>query len=333
MDSDRKKILRYKYNVANPNILWSRQQGGSPFWKSVTWALNATKTLYRWKIGNGDHISFWHDIWAGNCSLKVRFWNLFDICNQQDCTVSQVWNGTSLRLSFRRCVDNNGTDEWNNLTDFINFFCITNVHDTPIWELESNGIYSVRSFYRFINFGGVVSPFGDSLWKTLCPRNIHVFLWLCLYNKILTRDNVAKRKHLDDLTCLFCNEPESIQHIFFECINVDVIWTTIADFFHCSRMLCFHDVASLWKLNKKEKLLNMTIAASLWSVWTLRNEFCFQGRTWRGLGCILVKLRGILQQWSALCDAAQVTILKNFLAVLDRRREELLRIAWSRDRN
>ncbi|KAI4978394.1 hypothetical protein ZWY2020_015147 [Hordeum vulgare] len=59
VDSDWKKILRYKYNVANPNILWSRQQGGSPFWKSVTWALNATRTLYRWKSGNGDHISFW----------------------------------------------------------------------------------------------------------------------------------------------------------------------------------------------------------------------------------------------------------------------------------
>uniref|UniRef100_A0A8I6WLN0 Reverse transcriptase domain-containing protein n=1 Tax=Hordeum vulgare subsp. vulgare TaxID=112509 RepID=A0A8I6WLN0_HORVV len=207
VDSDWKKILRYKYIVSNPNILWSRQQGSSPFWKSVTWALNATRTSYKWEIGNGDNINFWHDIWAGDCSLKVRFWNLFEICNQQDCTVSQVWNGTSLRLSFRRCVDNSGMDNWNNLIDFIKGFCMTDLHDKPIWELEPNGIYSVRSFYKFINFGGVVSPIGDSLWKTLCPQNIHVFLWLCLYNKILTRDNVAKRKHLDDLTCLFCNEP------------------------------------------------------------------------------------------------------------------------------
>ncbi|KAI4969040.1 hypothetical protein ZWY2020_046370 [Hordeum vulgare] len=49
---------------------------------------------------------------------------------------------------------------------------------------------------------GSIPRDGNTLWKILCPQNIHVFLWLCLYNKILTRDNVAKRKKVDDLTCL-----------------------------------------------------------------------------------------------------------------------------------
>ncbi|KAI4974330.1 hypothetical protein ZWY2020_047610 [Hordeum vulgare] len=91
-DSDWKKLLVFKYNVDNPNIFWSRQQGGSPVWKSISWALQAARNFYEWKIGNGSNIRFWHDKWAGDCSLKVIFWGLFEICNQQDCVVSQVWD-------------------------------------------------------------------------------------------------------------------------------------------------------------------------------------------------------------------------------------------------
>ncbi|XP_044968191.1 WAG22 antigen-like [Hordeum vulgare subsp. vulgare] len=53
-----------------------------------------------------------------------------------------------------------------------------------------------------------------------------------------------------------------------------------------------------------------------------------QGRTWRGLGCVLVKLRGILQLWMVLCDTAQMDVLKRFILLLDKHRGELLRIAW-----
>ncbi|KAI4969564.1 hypothetical protein ZWY2020_000478 [Hordeum vulgare] len=91
-DSDWKKLLVFKYNVDNPNIFWSRQQGGSPVWKSISWALQAARNFYEWKTGNGRNIRFWHDKWVGDCSLKVRFWGLFEICNQQDCVVSQVWD-------------------------------------------------------------------------------------------------------------------------------------------------------------------------------------------------------------------------------------------------
>jgi hypothetical protein len=42
--------------------------------------------------------------------------------------------------------------------------------------------------------------------------------------KVLIRDNLAKRKHLDDKTCLFCEEAESVTHIFFDCIVAQALW-------------------------------------------------------------------------------------------------------------
>jgi hypothetical protein len=37
-------------------------------------------------------------------------------------------------------------------------------------------------------------------------------------NKLLTWDNLEKRRKLDDSSCLFCGEMESIAHLFFECV-------------------------------------------------------------------------------------------------------------------
>lgn len=70
---DWKKNISHKYNVNSPNIFWSGGGSGSTFWKSITWDLSGAKIFYKWKLGNGESISFWHDVWAGDCSLKVQF--------------------------------------------------------------------------------------------------------------------------------------------------------------------------------------------------------------------------------------------------------------------
>uniref|UniRef100_A0A453GJH1 Reverse transcriptase domain-containing protein n=1 Tax=Aegilops tauschii subsp. strangulata TaxID=200361 RepID=A0A453GJH1_AEGTS len=46
-ESDWKKFIMHKYRVNSPNLLWAKGDGGSTFWKSITWALAATKNFYR----------------------------------------------------------------------------------------------------------------------------------------------------------------------------------------------------------------------------------------------------------------------------------------------
>jgi hypothetical protein len=45
----------------------------------------------------------------------------------------------------------------------------------------------------------------------------------------LTRDNLAKRRTVDDGTCLFCNEAESVAHLFFECCIAQAVWAVISE--------------------------------------------------------------------------------------------------------
>jgi hypothetical protein len=53
---------------------------------------------------------------------------------------------------------------------------------------------------------------------------------LCLLskNELLTRDNLEKRHNLDDSTCLFCTEKESVHHLFFDCVVARRTWELVS---------------------------------------------------------------------------------------------------------
>jgi 5-methylcytosine-specific restriction endonuclease McrA len=67
------------------------------------------------------------------------------------------------------------------------------------------------------------------MWKINVPPKLHVFLWLLANEKVLTRDNLAKRRQVDDLTCLYCNDTESVKHVFFECCVAKWLWEVLAE--------------------------------------------------------------------------------------------------------
>jgi hypothetical protein len=48
--------------------------------------------------------------------------------------------------------------------------------------------------------------FTPVMWSIPVPPRLHVFLWLFANNKVLTIDNLAKMRQVDDKTYLFCAE-------------------------------------------------------------------------------------------------------------------------------
>ena len=64
------------------------------------------------------------------------------------------------------------------------------------------------------------------------PPIVHIFLWLLANNKTLMHDNFTKCRRVEDRTCLFCSERESVMHLFFECIVSKHTWGVISQIFH-----------------------------------------------------------------------------------------------------
>jgi hypothetical protein len=66
-------------------------------------------------------------------------------------------------------------------------------------------------------------------WKPKVPSRVHIFLWLLANNKTLTRDSLAKRKNLEDMTCVFSKKNEYVHHLFFCCCVAKVIWNELSN--------------------------------------------------------------------------------------------------------
>ena len=154
----------------------------------------------------------------------------------------------------------------------------------------------MQSLYRIINHRGVVPVFVQAVWKNIPPR-VQFFLWLLSNNRVLIRDNLAKRREVTDPTCLLCDEKESISHLFFHCCVAKNVWESVSFWLTRTVGTDFESVASLWIANKKFMVCNIVSSAVIWVLWKLRNELCFQGVPWSGMKKVFAIVGRMLRSW------------------------------------
>jgi hypothetical protein len=77
---------------------------------------------------------------------------------------------------------------------------------------------------------------------------------------------------LEDISCLFCAEEESVRHLFFDCCGATLMWKHLSDILNIQIGIDFESVARWWLSNKRNSILNMCSAALIWCIWKLRND-------------------------------------------------------------
>ena len=145
----------------------------------------------------------------GNTSLDILYWPLYVINEQQGKTVKEVWDGENLMLTNRRSLSEHLMNLWWELVGLMSDINLFEEDDQIVWAYSSSGNYYVQSLYVVVNFRRITPVFVSSVWKLVIPPRVQFFLWLLSKNKLLTQDNLAKRRKVDDPTC------ESIIHFVF----------------------------------------------------------------------------------------------------------------------
>jgi hypothetical protein len=210
------QVLRRKYlNVKS--FCQSKSRGASQFWQGLgkvrEWYEKGTK----WIVGNGKKIRFWHDIWLGNCPLKIRFHKLFRISRQQEWSVHD-FRGVDWNIdSRRRRLDNDEVAEWNELQEALDLVVFSEEDDVVTWALESSGKFSTRSLYRLMKDGGSVDMRMLEVWNVKLPLKIRIFLWMLWHDRVLTGEQRQIRKGKESEKCIYCGIFETRNHLFFNC--------------------------------------------------------------------------------------------------------------------
>jgi hypothetical protein len=118
-------------------------------------------------------------------------------------------------------------DQWYELATKLNEVELSDEPDVVLWKWIKNKIFSVKSVYEHLTRDDRGSSY-RRIWKSKISTKIKTFMWLIEQDAILTKDNMLKRKWHGDPNCYFCNSPESMNHLFFECPVTKVTWGVIA---------------------------------------------------------------------------------------------------------
>jgi hypothetical protein len=135
-------LIDFKYNTGSPNLFTCRESGGSNFWKGVLWTSRVAKMDYKWKLGKGTRIHFWEDVWIGTTSLAIQYWMIYCLVNEHNKSMSELWDGETLKCTFRRCIDRRLFDMWDELVNLVTIVEMSEEDDALIWQFQSNGVYS-----------------------------------------------------------------------------------------------------------------------------------------------------------------------------------------------
>ncbi|XP_021760550.1 uncharacterized protein LOC110725370 [Chenopodium quinoa] len=286
------KVLKAKY-YPNGDFM-SSELGATPSysWRGIwgsKWVINRGA---RWRVGDGLDILVWKSPWIpGTSSRKVvsprgEASEDMRVCDLLQLAAAQ-WNVPlidKLFLPFER----------DRILSIPVSFRLP--RDRMCWDLERDGVYSVRSAYRAI-FGdvgveGVASSSSPtSIWKKVwhastLPR-VKIFFWRACLGALPTAKGLHRRVPRISPLCSICGvEEETEMHCLRDCFIARSIWEKCElDWRGGGAAQSFGEVAlsRLDGLPSKEHGWFITIC---WVVWTARNRWAFEREACNAKGSI-----------------------------------------------
>jgi hypothetical protein len=182
------------------------------------------------KINRGQSVSFWLDNWMGDTPLCQTYPVLYDEAINKNSSVWDVkMQGWVVR--FRTRLQGVIRDQWYAHAIALNNFPLNDSKDEAYWKWTTSKKFTVKSVYEHLTRHDN-GPDYKRVWKAKIPEKIKIFMWLVEQNSILTKDNMLKRNWQGDPCCYFCDNPENMDHLLFECPIAKVVCGVIAICFH-----------------------------------------------------------------------------------------------------
>ncbi|XP_058751979.1 uncharacterized protein LOC131625099 [Vicia villosa] len=248
------RILRARYGDIKHSVLAGRGQRAnrklSTWWKDILTA-SVSKTNFvdyfagniSFKLGSGSNIQFWHIIWSGNNNLENQFPAVYNLSRLQNGSIAEMgafhrgnwsWNvnvpAESLLADPVAAVE---------ALELIQRIAMTkpieDATDMVIWRHNQDGVFSVKSCYSLIRDRNKEDILPNEtlkalmmVWETNIPSKIKVFGWRVLLNRLPSRDQLVKRKIIqndEEKVCVLCAaKDEDLEHLLFNCSFSQKVW-------------------------------------------------------------------------------------------------------------
>jgi hypothetical protein len=119
------------------------------------------------------------------------------------------------------------------------------------------------------------------LWKAKIPLKIKIWLWLIWHNAIATKNTMFAKGWTGNVRCQYCEQNETIHHLFFTCHAAKYVWSCVARSIGASsRPGNFSQFFSWFPqfIPASRNVQILGIASICWAIWKLCNKACFEGK-------------------------------------------------------
>ena len=178
-----------------------RGTAGKGLWKYIRRGWEVFQRYTRLHLGTGAKIRFWKDAWCSTSVLLDLFPSLFLIASNKDATVAEVMEvSVSGRNIYWNINFNRAAQDWE-MESFAEFYSLLysvrpNIQqeDELWWHPAGKGVFSARSFYKVLTQEPEIQFPWRKLWRHKAPPKASFFVWAASLGKILTTDNLRKRR-------------------------------------------------------------------------------------------------------------------------------------------
>ena len=128
-------------------------------------------------------------------------------------------------------------------------------------------------------------------------------MWFMYRKVLLTKDNLAKRNWKGSQKCCFCDQVETIQHLFIMCPFAKMVWRIVHMAFNLTPPTNITNLFGNWLLgvSKKEKvLIRVGVCALLWAMWNIRNDYIFNNAKSSSFMQVIPMATHWIHMWSYL---------------------------------
>jgi hypothetical protein len=172
------------------------------------------------------------------------------------------------------------------------------------WSPSHKGKFDVRSFYKALTCKEAIHFPWKSIWRTKVPLKVVFFAWMAVQGKILTLDNLRKKRVIVIDRCCMCKmNGEWVDHLLLHCEVARALWNAIfsrfslswvmplrvVDLFACWWTGCRSRSAAVWK---------MVPCCLLWCLWREHNDRQFEDKE-RTIDDLISFFFHSLYSWSA----------------------------------
>jgi hypothetical protein len=255
----------------------------------------------RREVGDGKNTYFWKDPWVEGESLCSIFRRLYDLSLDKEMKVADMIDEEEgvdkINWRWRRNLF-----EWEKEMVEVCEGVVLSVKrrdgEEDCWKWRDEN-YTVKEAYRVIKEGDeegeTKCEWYKDVWNQLIPSNMSTLVWRLFLKRLPTKENLIRRGIMLNSSALCvggCGNPETEEHLFFNCPMLGSVWRKIVNWLGVPLVL---PEGGYIHLNTLKNMVPCNIKirdkiAVIWfstisSIWRTRNDMIFNhtGYDWEKL--------------------------------------------------